>query len=126
MEKKDFIEKYGFDLEDLKVGCIDNLMSKRFICCSIKELAYKIASDIYEALKVNNIDFYIMYKLVKTKYGYVHKIAFQYEDLYFIFHISWRGSALSIDDYEVVKEEVFETFKDWEDIEVAIEDDLED
>ena len=126
MEKKDFVEKYGFDLEDLEVDCIGNLMSKRFICYSVKELAYKIASDIYEALKVNNIDFYIMYKLVKTKYGYVHKIAFQYEDLYFIFHISWRGSALSIDDYEVVKEEVFETFKDWEDIEVAIEDDLED
>ena len=126
MEKKDFVEKYGFDLEDLEVDCIGNLMSKRFICYSVKELAYKIASDIYEALKVNNIDFYIMYKLVKTKYGYVHKIAFQYEDLYFIFHISWRGSALSIDDYEVVKEEVFETFKDWEDIEVAIEDDWED
>ena len=126
MEKKDFIEQYGFDLEDLEVDCIGNLMSKRFICYSVKELAYKIASDIYEALKVNNIDFYIMYKLVKTKYGYVHKIAFQYEDLYFIFHISWRGSALSIDDYEVVKEEVFETFKDWEDIEVAIEDDCED
>ena len=126
MEKKDFVEKYGFDLEDLEVDCIGNLMSKRFICYSVKELAYKIASDIYEALKVNNIDFYIMYKLVKTKYGYVHKIAFQYEDLYFIFHISWRGSALSIDDYEVVKEEVFETFKDWEDIEVAIEDDCED
>ena len=126
MEKKDLVEKYGFDLEDLEVDCIGNLMSKRFICYSVKELAYKIASDIYEALKVNNIDFYIMYKLVKTKYGYVHKIAFQYEDLYFIFHISWRGSALSIDDYEVVKEEVFETFKDWEDIEVAIEDDLED
>ena len=126
MEKKDFVEKYGFDLEDLEVDCIGNLMSKRFICYSVKELAYKIASDIYEALKVNNIDFYIMYKLVKTKYGYVHKIAFQYEDLYFIFHISWRGSALSIDDYEVVKEEVFESFKDWEDIEVAIEDDWED
>ena len=126
MEKKDFIEKYGFDIEDLEVDCISNLMSKGFICYSVKELAYKIASDIYEALKVNNIDFYIMYKLVKTEYGYVHKIAFQYEDLYFIFHISWRGSALSIDDYEVVKEEVFETFKDWEDIEVAIEDDLED
>lgn len=126
MEKKDFVEKYGFDLEDLEVDCIGNLMSKRFICYSVKELAYKIASDIYEALKVNNIDFYIMYKLVKTKYGYVHKIAFQYEDLYFIFHISWRGNALSIDDYEVVKEEVFETFKDWEDIEVAIEDDWED
>ena len=31
MEKKDFIEKYGFDLEDLKVGCIDNFMSKGFI-----------------------------------------------------------------------------------------------
>ena len=65
MEKKDFVEKYGFDLEDLKVGCIDNLMSKGFICYSIKELAYKIASDIYEALKVNNmvnVNFY--YKLL--------------------------------------------------------------
>ena len=126
MEERDFVEKYGFSLEDLEVACIDDLMSKGFICYDVKELAYKIASDIYEELKVDNIDYYIMYKLVKTEYGYVHKIAFQYEDLYFIFHISWRGSALSINDYEVVKEEVFETFKDWEDIEVAIEDDCED
>ena len=67
-----------------------------------------------------------MYKLVKTKYGYVHKIAFQYEDLYFIFDICWRGSALSIEDYEVVSDKVFETYKGWEDIEVAIEDEEEE
>ena len=125
MEERDFVEKYGFSLEDLEVACIDDLMSKGFICYDVKELAYKIASDIYEELKVDNIDYYIMYKLVKTKYGYVHKNAFQYEDLYFIFYISWKNNALSVDEYEIVKAELFETFKDWEDIEVAIEDEEE-
>lgn len=125
MEERDFVEKYGFSLEDLEVACIDDLMSKGFICYDVKELAYKIASDIYEELKAKNVDYYIMYKLVKTKYGYVHKIAFQYEDLYFIFYISWKNNALSVDEYEIVKAELFETFKDWEDIEVAIEDEEE-
>ena len=73
MEERDFVEKYGFSLEDLEVACIDDLMSKGFICYDVKELAYKIASDIYEELKVDNIDYYTMYKWVKTKYGYVHK-----------------------------------------------------
>lgn len=125
MEERDFVEKYGFSLEDLEVACINDLMSKKFICYDVKELAYKIASDIYEEIKIKNVDYYIMYKLVKTKYGYVHKIAFQYEDLYFIFYISWKNNALSVDEYEIVKAELFETFKDWEDIEVAIEDEEE-
>ena len=125
MEKRDFVEKYGFSLEDLEVACINDLMSKKFICYDDKELAYKIASDIYEELKAKNVDYYIMYKLVKTKYGYVHKVAFQYQDLYFIFYISWKNNALSVDEYEIVKAELFETFKAWEDIEVAIEDEEE-
>ena len=40
MEKKDFIEKYGFSLEDLEIGCIDNLMRKRFICYSVCKVSY--------------------------------------------------------------------------------------
>ena len=125
MTREDFVEKYGFDLEDLETARIDEMKRNSYICYSVKELAYKIVDEIYEELNYEN-DYYISYKLVERKFGYIHRIAFGYKDLVFIFDIVWRGSALCIDDYEVVNEELFETYKNWEDIEIAINDDEEE
>lgn len=125
MTERDFVEKYGFSLEDLETACIDDMKRKSYICYDVKELAYKIVDEIYSELHYEN-DYYISYKLVEKKYNYVHKIAFGYKDLIFIFDIVWSGSVLRIEDYDVVSEEIFETYKDWEDIEIAINDEEED
>ena len=125
MTERQYIDKYGFSLDDLEVACIDDLMRKSYMCYSVKELAYKIASDVYEELKVD-VDYYIMYKLTKWQNNYIHKIAFYLEDLVFIFDICWRGSALSVEDWCVVSEKEFETYKGYEDIECVLEDEDEE
>lgn len=125
MTERDFVEKYGFSLEDLETACIDDMLENRYICYDVKELAYKIASEIYNKLNVN-VDYYIMYKLITRQGQYTHKIAFYLEDIVFIFDIKWRGSALCVEDWCVVSQEEFETYKDWEDIEIAINDEEED
>lgn len=125
MERKEFVEKYGFDLEKLERDCIDEILSKGFICYSVKELAYEICSRIYGALNVTNLDYFIYYKLEKIGNNYIHKIAFAYGDLVFIFDICWRNSVLVVNNYDWVTWEDFEKDIDWEDIECAIEDDEE-
>lgn len=122
MSEREFVEKHGFSLEDLEVAYIDNIMSKNFLCYTVSEAAYKIAEDLYKTLDYNVEEYYIEYNLLKTKYGGVHKIAIFYEDLVFIFDLMWLNSALAVIDYEIITKEEYNTFKGFENIDIALEE----
>lgn len=113
-----FCKKYGFRLEDLEVD-IDEMMRLSYWCCSVKELAYTICGKIYEVLKKDYVDYCIDYKFVKEVKA--HRIAFEYEDLMFIFDMKWIGNSLSIVSWDLVNEKDFDD-EGFEDIESAIDD----
>ena len=125
-EERAFISKYGFSLQDLETS-INNWIDDNFICYSVKELAYEVCNRIYNEINKDEInDYYIFYKLIKSNGVYFHKIAFQYEDLYFIFDLCWRGSALCVDEWDLISENDFEQLKGYEDIECVLEDEEEE
>ena len=121
----EFEEKFGFSLIDLEEKMTDWL-NDRFICYSVKELAYEICDRVYNILNVENADYNIGYKLIKFNNMYYHRIAFYYKNLYFIFDLCWRSNALVIDKWFVVEDEDFEKLKGYEDIECVLEDEEED
>ena len=123
MNERDFVKRYGFSLEDLEIACINEILSKGFVCYSVKELAYEIANRVWEELKATDEEMgCIDYKLV----GDTHKVAIGYKDLVFIFDLEWTRTSLSVEDYVVVNESKYKTFKGYEDIEDALEDDEDD
>lgn len=92
---------------------IEKLKQDRYICYSVKELAYRIMGEF-----VDN-DFYIDYKLVKTNNNhYIHKVAFQFDNFYMVFDIVWSGNALIITDNQFVES----LDVGFEDIECVIDD----
>ena len=121
----EFEEKFGFSLIDLEEK-MNDWLNDRFICYSVKELAYEICDRIYKILNVENADYSIAYKLKKSNSMYYHRIAFQYKDLYFLFDLCWRGNALCIDDWDLISENDFEQLKGYEDIECVLEDNEEE
>lgn len=124
-EERAFISKYGFALQDLETS-MDNWIDDRFICYSVKELAYEICNRIYNEINKDETDYYIYYKLLKSNGMYFHRIAFQYKDLYFMFDLCWRGSVLCIDEWDLITENDFEQLKGYEDIEWVLEDEEEE
>lgn len=118
-----FCEKYGFRLEDLDIS-MKEWIGDSFWCYSVKELAYEICSRVYDILNYNT-DFYIEYHYFEKKE--IHKIAFGYEDLMFIFDLKWIGNGLSIVDWDLLNEKDYEEkYKELEDIEYVLNDDEEE
>lgn len=130
LNEQEFIEKYGFDLNDLYYACIDDICRKSYWCCSVKEVAYSIENRIYQELKEENIESNILYKLtVDTPFNvkiYTHNIAFPYRDIYFTFEIGGIGNSLGIKDWDLKPKEEIENDKKYEEIEdVLLEEEEE-
>lgn len=91
-----------------------------YVCYSVKELAYKIAYEILEELKINNYSIEIYYRLWNVK----HKIMFEIEnDVWFMFDIYWvtgmyGDSGLSIGNGKLTNK----LNTNYEDIENILED----
>ena len=60
----EFEEKFGFSLIDLEEK-MNDWLNDRFICYSVKELAYEICDRVYDILGIENADYNIAYKLKK-------------------------------------------------------------
>ena len=117
MYNRDFINKYGFSIEDLENDCINEILSKGYICYDVKELAYEIASKIHDFTDYLT-DYYIEYK----NEGNVHKIAIFYQDLVFIFNLMWTRTSLTVDSYDFISIDEYNKLEGFEDIESVIED----
>ena len=97
---------------------IEELENNRYVCYSVKELAYRIMDEFID----DGQDYFIDYKLVQDrKNHYTHKIAFMKDNFYMIFDIVWSSNALIIADNYIVDK----LDDDFEDIESAIDDDEE-
>ena len=121
----EFEKRFGFSLIDLEEK-MNDWLNDRFICYSVKELAYEICDRVYDILGIENADYNIAYKLKKSNNMYYHRIAFYYNNLCFMFDLCWRGNALVIDEWWLIESEEFEKLKGYEDIEWALEDEEED
>lgn len=118
-----FCGKYGFRLEDLDLS-MSEWLEDSFICYDIKELAYEICSRVYNILNAN-LDYYIDYHYFEKQN--IHKIAFGYEDLMFIFDLRWVGQGISILNWDLITENDYDNnYKVMEDIEDVICDEEEE
>ncbi len=130
LDEQEFIEKYGFALNDLYYACIYDICKKSYWCCNVKELAYQIENEIYKELSEDNIESNILYKLTENiPFNikiYTHNIAIQYKDIYFTFEIKWTGNSLSVEDWDLKSKEEIENDKKYEDIEDVLTDDEEE
>lgn len=117
MNDRYFVNKYGFSIEDLENDCINEILSKGYICYDVKELAYEIASKIYDCTDYHT-DYYIEYK----NEGNIHRIAIFYLDLVFIFDLMWTRTSLSVENYTLLELEQYNELEGFEDIECVIED----
>ena len=84
-EKEKLVERQKEIIEILN-DYWENLSKDFYICYSVKELAYEIASRIIHKLGQTAIDFIIYYRFLNNK----HKIIFMLEDnIFFQFDIYW-------------------------------------
>ncbi len=129
LDEQEFINKYGFSLNDLYYSCIENICKVGYVSCSVKELAYQIKNEIYMELGENNVDSNILYKQTKEKHFnieiYIHNIAIPYKDIYFTFEIGWTNTSLAVMDWDLKSEEEINKDKKYNDIEEALIDEEE-
>lgn len=97
-----------------------------YICYSVKELAYRMASKIYQEYysdKIEDIYTTIYCKKIKDKW----KIAIPFEyDIYFIFDIYWATGMFGDTGLHIGNGEIFGALpKGYEDIEYVIEEEEE-
>lgn len=130
LDEQEFIEKYGFALNDLYYACIYDICKKSYWCCNVKELAYQIENEIYKELGEDNIESNVLYKLTEnTLFNikiYTHNIAIPYKDIYFIFEIGGEGNSLSIKNWDLKPKEEIEKDKKYEDIEDELTEEEEE
>lgn len=129
LSENEFTEKYGFALHDFYYICIDKIISSRYFCYSIRELAYDIADKIYQEIGSDeDKEFAIMYKQTESMlWGtkiYTHNIAISYEDIYITFKVGWDMGVLIIKAWDMVHKEEIEKDEQYEDIE-CLEEELE-
>lgn len=130
LDEQEFIEKYGFSLNDLYYACIYDICRKPYWCCSVKEMAYSIENKIYQELRENNVESNILYKLTHDKFFsiqiYTHNIAIPYKDIYFTFEIGWVGNSLNVKDWDINPKEEIENDKKYENIEDVLAEEEEE
>lgn len=130
LEEREFIEKYGFSVHDLYYSCIHEILKKRYIAYSVKELSYDISNKISTELNENIDDYTILYKLTNNTYWnteiYTHNIAIKYDDFYFTFKIRWTEGVLRVIDWDITRQEEIENDVDYTDIEEAIKEEEEE
>ena len=130
LEDRDFIDKYGFSVDDLYYSCIHEILKKGYVAYSVKELAYDISNKIFTELNKNIDDYTILYKLTNNTYWsmeiYTHNIAIKYEDFYFNFKMRWTEGSLKVVDWDITAQEEIENDIDYTDIEEAIKEEEEE
>lgn len=130
LEEREFIKKYGFSVHDLYYSCIEDILRKRYITYSVKDLAYDISTKIFCELNEDISDYVILYKLTNNIYWntkiYTHNIAIKYEDFYFTFKLRWELSFLKVTDWDMKTQEEIENDNDYIDIEEAIKEEEEE
>lgn len=130
LEEREFIKKYGFSVRDLYYSCIEDILRKRYITYSVKDLAYDISTKIFCELNEDISDYVILYKLTNNIYWntkiYTHNIAIKYEDFYFTFKLRWELSFLKVTDWDMKTQEEIENDNDYIDIEEAIKEEEEE
>ena len=130
LEDRDFIDKYGFSVNDLYYSCIHGILKIGYVAYSVKELAYDISNKIFTELNKNTDDYTILYKLTNTTYCnteiYTHNIAIKYEDFYFNFKMRWTEGSLKVIDWDITAQEEIENDIDYTDIEEAIKEEEEE
>lgn len=126
----EFLEKYKFDIQDFYYACIDGIMRPSYWCQNVSELAYDIASKIYDEIGDKDGEYgEILYKLTEgTAFGnkiYTHNIAIPYEDIYVTFEIKWIGNSLSVCDWDMKHQEEIIEDKEYQSID-SLEDEVEE
>ena len=130
LEEREFIDKYGFSVNDLYYSCIHEILKTGYVAYSVKELAYDISNKIFTELNKNIDDYTILYKLTNNTYWnmkiYTHNIAIKYEDFYFNFKMRWTEGSLKVIDWDITAQEEIENDIDYTDIEEAIKEEEEE
>lgn len=98
-----------------------------YVCYSVKELAYKVASEIYQEYygdMIEDISGTIFCKKAKDKW----KIAIQFEqEIYFIFDIYWATGMFGDTGLHINNGEMYGKLPNgYEDIEYVLEESEED
>lgn len=128
--EKEFIEKYGFAINDLYYSCIYNILNTRYACYTVKDVAYDIAYKVYSELYTCNNEVELLYKLdddpvIDSKKA-IYNIAFKYKDFYFTFEI-YRGSQLYKPMFwDLQPEDIIEKDESYVDIEEVIKEEEEE
>lgn len=130
LEEREFIDKYGFSVNDLYYSCIHEILKKGYVAYSVKELAYDISNKIFTELNEDINDYNILYKLTSDTYWnteiHTHNVAIKYEDFYFTFKIRWTVSSVKVIDWDITAQEEIENDIDYIDIEEAIKEEEEE
>lgn len=131
MDENEFMNKYGFSIQDFYYICIDDILRKSYWCQSVSELAYDIASRIYNKIddketECNGIQYKLTEKYFWKSKIYTHNVAIPYKDVYFTFEIRWTGNCLSVCDWDIKPEKEINNDKNYNDIELLDEELEED
>ena len=125
MEKEELLKKCGLDLEKFENSPrIQRLLSVGFLCCDTrKEFAHKIVEYVYTELNADSTNLDIFVEGEKVGYAFfIHKVAFNYKDLVFVFDIGLKYGALVVKGYEVISAEQFKTYNGFVDIKTLDEE----
>ena len=126
MEKVNRVEK-AQEIIDTINNRWKELAELFYVCYSVKELAYRTASKIYQEYYGDNIeDICTTIYCKKTKDKFKIAIPFEY-DIYFIFDIYWVTSMYGDSGLHISNGQIYgELPKGYEDIEYVLEDNEEE